>query len=151
MSCNRAFVRDPARRSPGWCGDCPKCRSVYLSLAPSMDPAELVAIFGRDLLADPAQIAGFLELVDPDAKPFECVGEIDEARVAVVLLAADDRWRMHPVVAALAAAAPPATTTDAFVRSDEHSVPPEVLAVLAAAVDPPAERAARTVAALATR
>jgi hypothetical protein len=151
MSCNRAFVRDPARRSPGWCGECPKCRSVYLSLAPFLDPAELVAIFGRDLLADPAQIPGFLALVDTDAKPFECVGEIDEARVAVALLAADDRWRDRRVVAALATAAPPATTTDAFVRSGDHAVPPEVLAVLAAAIDPPAELAARRLAARAHR
>src|SRR5690606_16672904 len=50
MSCNRAFVRDPARRSAGWCGDCPKCRSVYLSLAPFMAPGDLATIFGRDLL-----------------------------------------------------------------------------------------------------
>jgi len=152
MSCNRAFVRDPSRRSAGWCGDCPKCRSVYLSLAPFMDPAELVSIFGRDLLADAAQTAGFLDLVHPDAKPFECVGEIDEARVAAALLAADDRWRAHPVVGALAAAAPPPTSaTDAFVRSAGHAVPPDVLDVLAAAVDPPAEIAAQRLAALATR
>ena len=146
MSCNRAFIRDPARRSGGWCGQCPKCRSVFLSLAPFMDPGRLAAIFGRDLLADPAQVPGFLELVEPGAKPFECVGEIDEARTAVALLAADPRWRSHPLVTALAAGSPPPTTTDAFERSTAHAVPPGVLERLAAVIDPAAERAARTLA-----
>lgn len=143
MSCNRAFIRDPSKRSNGWCGQCPKCRSVFLSLAPFMDPAELAEIFGRDLLAEPAQIPGFLELVDPDAKPFECVGEIDEARIAVALLAADARWRFHAVVGALAAGSPPAITIDAFERSAEHAVPPAVLAPLVEAIEPAAEHAAR--------
>lgn len=149
MSCNRAFVRDPARRSGGWCGDCPKCRSVFLSLAPFLAPDRLRSIFGRDLLADETQVEGFLALVDPEAKPFECVGEIDEARLAAVLLAADERWRDHAVVQALAAAgAPPTSATDAFARHGDHAVPPDLLDVLAAAIDPPAEaaraRAART-------
>jgi hypothetical protein len=151
MSCNRAFIRDPAKRSNGWCGECPKCRSVFLSLAPFMDPAQLAEIFGRDLLADAAQSPGFLDLVDPDAKPFECVGEIDEARIAVALLAGDDRWRAHAVVRTLAAASPPATTMDAFDRSADHAVPPPVLARLVAAIEPAAERAARTLAGLPVR
>jgi hypothetical protein len=151
MSCNRAFIRDPAKRSNGWCGECPKCRSVFLSLAPFMDPAQLAEIFGRDLLADAAQSPGFLDLVDPDAKPFECVGEIDEARIALALLAGDDRWRAHAVVRTLAAASPPATTMDAFDRSADHAVPPPVLARLVAAIEPAAERAARTLAGLPVR
>lgn len=52
MSCNRAFLRDPARRSDGWCGRCDKCRSVFLSLAPFSGPAALEAVFGRNLLDD---------------------------------------------------------------------------------------------------
>ena len=103
MSCNKAMVRDPARRSDGWCGDCPKCRSVYLSLAPHLDPSAMVAIFGSDLLADPAQTAGFVELVRADAKPFECVAEIDEARATAGELARTTRWSAHPGVVALTA------------------------------------------------
>ena len=68
MSCNRAFIRDPSARSDGWCGNCAKCRSVFLSLAPFMSPDALSGVFGRDLLADDAQLPGFLELVDPAAK-----------------------------------------------------------------------------------
>lgn len=150
MSCNRAFVRDPARRSAGWCGDCPKCRSVYLSLAPFMAPPDLASIFGRDLLDDAAQVPGFLALVDPDAKPFECVGEIDEARVATALLAADDRWAHHVVVRALAAGSPPPTSVDAFDRSDAHAVPPDVLRVVGVALDPSPQLISRVHGALTT-
>ena len=38
----------------------------------------------RDLLADPAQVPGYLELLGIDAhKPFECVGEVEESVVAL--------------------------------------------------------------------
>jgi hypothetical protein len=149
MSCNRAFVRDPAKRSDGWCGNCPKCRSVYLSLAPFMSPIALTGIFGRDLLADESQRDGFLALVDPGAKPFECVGEIDEARTAVALLATDDAWRDHAVVRALAATSPAPITADGFERSDEHAVPDVLLEHLARIIDASPEVRARTAAALA--
>lgn len=104
MSCNRAMVRDPAHRSDGWCNDCPKCRSVFLSLAPFLDPAAMTAIFGTDLLADRTQCHRFVELVRPDAKPFECVAEIDEARQAAAELAVSPAWSSHPGVIALAEA-----------------------------------------------
>jgi UDP-N-acetyl-alpha-D-muramoyl-L-alanyl-L-glutamate epimerase len=84
-SCNSVFRRDPARRGTGWCGDCPKCRFVFLMLAPWMERERLVRIFGRDLLADPAQERGFAELVDP-RKPFECVGTRAESAAAMELL-----------------------------------------------------------------
>lgn len=102
MSCNRAMVRDPARRSDGWCGDCPKCRSVYLSLAPFLEPAAMAAIFGTDLLADTGQTDGFVDLVSADAKPFECVAEIAEARQAAAELIGLPAWSGHPGVVALA-------------------------------------------------
>src|SRR6478735_9066742 len=142
MSCNRAFVRDPARRSDGWCGDCPKCRSVFLSLAPFLPPAVLGDVFRHDLLADPSQIAGFLALVDADAKPFECVGEVDEARTAFRMLAADPAWRDHAVVRAVDAPTPSAD--DAFAVAAEHAVPAEALATLRAVIGPaPGVRGAR--------
>jgi hypothetical protein len=84
-SCNSVFRRDPARRGSGWCGDCPKCRFVFLVLAPWMESERIERIFGRDLLADPAQEQGFAELVEPD-KPFECVGTRAESRAALELL-----------------------------------------------------------------
>lgn len=144
MSCNQAFLRDPARRSDGWCGRCPKCRSVFLSMAPFMAPADLVAVFGRDLLDDTAQIAGFTALVDPNAKPFDCVGEIDEARVAFQLLGEEPAWRDHAVVRAIADLSLEPTDDRVLDRSDDHHVPPRMLQVLAGVIDgaPPRPRGA---------
>ena len=131
MSCNRAFVRDPARRSDGWCGDCDKCRSVFLSLAPFVEPDDLVAVFGRNLLDDPASTAGFRRLVDAGDKPFDCVADIDEARHAFWLLGESPIWRSSAIVRAMldeGLAAPP--TADTFAAAGAHHVPNELLADL---------------------
>ena len=97
-SCNRNFHLDGAR-TQRWCGECPKCRFVFLGLAPFVGPGDLRAIFGNDLLADSAQAAGFAELLALDGpRPFECVGEADEARAAIAELARQPAWREHAVV-----------------------------------------------------
>ena len=62
-SCNAVFRLDPELRATSWCGNCPKCRFVFLALAPFLGRADLTAIFdGRDLLDDPAQYDGFAAL-----------------------------------------------------------------------------------------
>jgi DNA-binding NarL/FixJ family response regulator len=62
----------------------------------------MLGMFGRDLLAEPEAIEGFAELLELDGhRPFECVGEADEARAAVNALAADPRWSGHVLVAEL--------------------------------------------------
>jgi UDP-N-acetyl-alpha-D-muramoyl-L-alanyl-L-glutamate epimerase len=106
-SCNKAFkLHDPTAR---WCGDCPKCRFVFLAMAPAMDRARLTRIFGHDLFADRAQVPGFLELLGIDAhKPFECVGEVEESLVALSMLDDD-----APVLVALRAAVPPSAWAEA--------------------------------------
>ncbi|GAB2588596.1 hypothetical protein Aab01nite_42830 [Paractinoplanes abujensis] len=106
-SCNKAFkLHDPTAR---WCGDCPKCRFVYLAMAPAMPRERLNHIFGHDLFADPAQLPGFLELLGIDAhKPFECVGEVEESLVALSMLDDD-----APVLVALRKAVPPVAWTTA--------------------------------------
>jgi UDP-N-acetyl-alpha-D-muramoyl-L-alanyl-L-glutamate epimerase len=93
-SCNRAFHLDPAARLDHWCGRCDKCCFIDLILAPFLPAAELSAIFGgREPLADPdpreSLAPKFRALLGtlPDSKPFECVGEIGECRVAAVLAA----------------------------------------------------------------
>lgn len=98
MSCNRAMVRDPDRRSARWCGGCPKCFGVFLSLAPFMSPEGLTAVFGADLLAEPANGPGFRALMSSDQKPFECVADVDEARASLRALVTDHRWSDHVVV-----------------------------------------------------
>jgi hypothetical protein len=107
-SCNAVFRIDPARRGVRWCGDCPKCRFVYLALAPSLGPDALSAIFGRDMLDDPEQYDGFADLAGlREHKPFECVGEEAESLLAMRLVAEGvapgaDRpapdWSGHAVV-----------------------------------------------------
>ncbi len=129
ISCNRAYLLDNDRRTPSWCGDCPKCRFVALALAPFLDRDSIVGIMGRDLLADPAQTAGFAALLGLDAdKPLECVGEIEESRVAMHLAAWTAEWGEAPVVAALGArpevrGLAPAVIEAAFAPSERPTFP----------------------------
>jgi hypothetical protein len=128
-SCNKAFkLHDPTAR---WCADCPKCRFVFLAMAPHMPRERLAHIFGHDLFTDPSQVPGFLELLGVDAhKPFECVGEAEECLVALSLLTDD-----APVLVALRAAVPASAWDDAshsnvFTPSGEHHIPPAYLKLL---------------------
>ena len=92
-SCNAIFRIDPELRAASWCCDCPKCRFVFLVLAPFSSPEHLSAVFGRDLLRDESQLAGFALLTATGGhKPFECVGEEKESLAAIRLLAEDPRW-----------------------------------------------------------
>jgi hypothetical protein len=116
---------------------------VFLALAPFVERAALVAVVGRDLLADPAQLDGFRQLVGlAGAKPFECVGEVDECRWAVARLAASSEWAEAPVVAALAGelrragvALPAVDDAVVFGPSSDHRIPERFLAA-AMALDP---------------
>ncbi|MBB4961845.1 hypothetical protein FHR38_005578 [Micromonospora polyrhachis] len=134
-SCNAAFkLHDPTAR---WCGDCPKCRFVFLALAPFMPRERLVHIFSGDLLADPAQVPGYLELLGIDAhKPFECVGEVEESLVALGLLTEQEQWRDAAVVRALVDAVPAdawstASRSDVFTPDGPNHVPPAYADALA--------------------
>jgi hypothetical protein len=87
-SCNRAFAQDPSQRLDHWCGRCDKCCFVDLVLAPFMDRVDLESVFaGDEPLQNPANEARFRALLGlgDDAKPFECVGDVDECRAATVL------------------------------------------------------------------
>ena len=101
-SCNAAF-RITGPDEARWCGDCAKCRFTFLMLADAMAPERLCAIFGANLLDRPAQQAGFEALLGLDThKPWDCVGEMRESRLAMVRLAGDPRWAGAAVVSALA-------------------------------------------------
>ncbi len=91
-SCNRAFHIDSERRMEHWCGQCDKCCFIDLILAPFMPAAALRAVFaaaggGREPLSDPALAPKFQTLLGSGTKPFECVGEVNECRAAVLLAA----------------------------------------------------------------
>lgn len=103
-SCNRNFHLLGERPASRWCGVCPKCHFVFLALAPFMPKPRLVGIFGRNLLDEPEQAAGFDALIEyRDHKPFECVGEARESRAAFTALVASPAWREDALVARFAA------------------------------------------------
>ncbi|MGA9693561.1 MAG: hypothetical protein WBR33_19370 [Pseudonocardiaceae bacterium] len=105
-SCNYAF-RMGGNRVERWCNDCAKCRFVYLALAPFMDRARLISIFGHDLLDDPRHLEGYRELLGLTGhKPWECVGEFSESRVALRLLAEEPSWTGARLLGALCAQMP---------------------------------------------
>ncbi len=93
-SCNKAFYSDPARRFDHWCGQCDKCCFIDLILAPFMPAEALRRIFRQagEPLDDPGLASKFRALLGAGRKPFECVGEVNECRAAVLLAARrDDR------------------------------------------------------------
>lgn len=140
-SCNTNFRLDSAAPTQRWCCDCPKCRFVFLVMAPFSEPEHLREVFGRDLLDDDSQLEGFALLTATGGlKPFECVGEEEESLAAMRMLIADPRWRDRSVVQRLAVEVLPRFASDdgvpdeALALSDDHAVPtalmPTVRAVL---------------------
>lgn len=85
-SCNRANYQQGADNTQlAWCGECPKCANSYLLFAPFVEPIELQSLFGgQDLFAKPSLVETFKGLLGIDGvmKPLECVGEIEELRLA---------------------------------------------------------------------
>jgi UDP-N-acetyl-alpha-D-muramoyl-L-alanyl-L-glutamate epimerase len=104
-SCNEAFYADPALRLDRWCGTCEKCCFVDLILAPFVAEPDLRRVFnGNEPLADPDLLPTFRSLVDlvENSKPWECVGDVTECRVAVALAAGRADRAGSPVLATLA-------------------------------------------------
>jgi hypothetical protein len=133
-SCNAIFRIDPALRARTWCRDCPKCRFVFLALAPFTTPEQLRGIFGADLLEDDSQFAGFALLAASGGhKPFECVGEEQESVAAMRMLAADEGWSSHRVVRRLAREVLTGLPEDfgrpedVLALSEDHDVPAQLL------------------------
>ena len=130
-SCNRNFHLLGERPAARWCGVCPKCHFVFLALAPFMPKPRLTAIFGRNLLDDPGQTAGYDALLEyQDHKPFECVGEGRESRAAMAALAQRPEWREDALVERFAREiAPQLDAVDLRVEpllalEGEHRIPP---------------------------
>jgi hypothetical protein len=131
QSCNRGFHIDPAQRLDHWCGHCDKCCFIDLILAPFLDAATLREVFaGREPLDDLALLPRFEDLVGTsgDAKPWECVGDVDECRAAVALAGARPDRAASPVLGALAARLgpdlPPPAAAERLLRPrGRHFVP----------------------------
>lgn len=80
-SCNTNF-KQGERTTISWCGKCPKCQFVFLIFAPFMSAQRLTSIFGANLL-EAENLNDFRALMGlGDQKPWECVGEYQEAAAA---------------------------------------------------------------------
>jgi UDP-N-acetyl-alpha-D-muramoyl-L-alanyl-L-glutamate epimerase len=136
-SCNAVFRQSHAMRGKEWCGNCPKCRFVFLALSPFIAKTELIGIFGANLLGDEAQRDGFAQLCGVDRhKPFECVGEVAESAAVMSHLGTHPDWREDVVVQELRAGfAPlrhgnPAEYRALFEARHPHRVPDAYMAML---------------------
>lgn len=131
-SCNKAFKLDETKRLTHWCGNCDKCRFVFLILAPYMKKETLIRVVGHNLLNDPAQLHGYEELLGLSGhKPFECVGEVDECRTALASLIKQADWQSDYIVQAfrsrLADFADENRIDNLLTPHQEHFIPQEIL------------------------
>lgn len=79
-SCNRK------QKEGAWCGECPKCLSVFVSTYPFVSSSDIQAIFGVDFFENPTCIPVLEQLTGiRDHKPFECVGTTAEMKAALYL------------------------------------------------------------------
>jgi len=104
-SCNRAFRRgvEDAR----WCGDCDKCRFIFLILSPFIPSTSLTRMFADNLLDSASQVEGYRALLGlHEHRPFECVGEQAESLLSFTWIAHQSDWRQSVVVQALVAEMP---------------------------------------------
>lgn len=138
-SCNRNFKLLGPKPADRWCGQCPKCHFVFLALAPFLPKPRLLSIFGRNLLDDETQAAGFDALLEyQEHKPFECVGEGAEARAAMFALSQRPEWAEDALIARFRSEILPQLDVTQLALepwlqpSPEHRVPPRLQPALAA-------------------
>jgi len=136
-SCNRNFRILGPKPADRWCGQCPKCHFVFLALAPFMPKPRLLAIFGRNLLDDPALAPAFDALMEyRDHKPFECVGEGIESRAAMSALSARAEWHEDAIVARFTDEVAPQLAGQQLALAPllapqgEHLIPPRLQALV---------------------
>lgn len=136
-SCNRNFKILGPKPADRWCGQCPKCHFVFLALAPFVTKPRLLSIFGRNLLDDETQTAGFDALMEfREHKPFECVGEGRESRAAMHALSLRAEWREDAIVARFVDEVLPQLDAgeldlaSQLAPSDEHGIAPRLAGVV---------------------
>jgi hypothetical protein len=96
-SCNRG------QKEGAWCGRCPKCLSVFISLSPFLSLDTMRRIFGRDLFDQDdaaALIRALLGMEGP--KPFECVGTREETLAGLYLSIKRRKARGEPITPLIA-------------------------------------------------
>lgn len=134
-SCNRGS------KTNVWCGACPKCLFVYVSLRPFLDKTAILGIFGQDLLANSGLVGLATELLGRgEAKPFECVGTVAETEAAFALCLDAERREVGSTPALLdellrLGLLDPAVTPDAAravldAWGEEHALSPDLQSIL---------------------
>lgn len=79
-SCNRG------QKTNSWCGQCPKCLFIFITLYPFLSTKQVLSIFShnpftkKELWPLTKELSGLAK-----AKPFECVGTYQETRIAFLL------------------------------------------------------------------
>lgn len=136
-SCNRVFRIKNPETDRLWCGECPKCHFVFLCLATSIDKKRLLQIFGQNLLDTPRYLASYSQIVGVSGhKPWECVGETSEAAAAIGILAKSEQWRTDCIISelwnilAVESEKIEHAIDDAYIMSDEHFVPDDLIPYL---------------------
>lgn len=85
-SCNISnYKQKQSNQMLKWCGECPKCANSFLLFAPFVEHKELAALFGgKNLFTEDSLVETFKGLlgIDNVMKPLECVGEVEELRLA---------------------------------------------------------------------
>ena len=123
-SCNRVFKMDPTHRYKSWCGECAKCLFIFLILAPFIPKTQLIAFFGSNPLADKGNFTLYRQIVGVQGiKPFDCVGEFDEAVEAFTLLGSMSEWESDPIRVLIASELPTAVAFDREQPNFEDRVP----------------------------
>lgn len=67
-----------------WCKKCPKCAYVWLGFMAVLNTESVDAVFKSNLFDDEDLLPIFREMIGlSEHTPFECIGEIDESRLAM--------------------------------------------------------------------
>ena len=83
-SCNNSMRM--GAKQVRWCGNCPKCLFVYLTLYPFLNKKQLLLIFGKDIFQNKKLLPIMkASMGQGRAKPFECVGTRKESLDALKL------------------------------------------------------------------
>lgn len=92
-SCNRFFAK-PESLTSRWCEKCPKCAFFFLLAAPFWGKERMLNIFSKNLLDITSLDTLYEELTGlTNHKPFDCVGDYNEALSAFYLLSKDHEWQ----------------------------------------------------------
>jgi len=88
-SCNagmRMNAKGTLRAKERWCGNCPKCLFVYMTLYPFLTEKDLLKTFNKDIFENKELLPVMNNLLGKNTiKPFECVGTKKESKLAFSL------------------------------------------------------------------